>query len=294
VAQVSDEQVPAPGQRTFTRADDVIDLRDLSPATTETCNALALSLREGDLEAAERLFGFLGQMQPDRRLLLSELVQPMLRDELARMTRDPQQQAAFVSAARDLFMRRRSPMVDVSRDGVLLCGRRDDPDVLSLHMVSLLLDEVGIPAQVHETADADGIERLARDGLRRALCLTMSLAWDYADLVQAMRRRHVAVMVVGERVQDEPNMLPMLEAPEASWRVSEIAGTLMYVRGPLTACEAQVLKLVADGHTNVHIAHELDISVSAVKARLEGVFTKLSAADRAHAVAIALRRHWIR
>jgi len=200
----------------------------------------------------------------------------------------------FVAAARDLFMRLRSLMVDVSRDGVLLCGRRDDPDVLILHMVSLLMDEVGIPAQVHETADADGIERLAREGFRRAVCLTTSLAWEYADLVEQMRRRHLAVVVVGATAWDASDAQRIPEAPTACWRVSEIAANLMYLRGPLTACEAQVLKLVADGHTNLHIAHELDISVSAVKSRLEGAFVKLSAADRAHAVAIALRRHWIR
>lgn len=273
---------------------DVIDLRDSSPATTELCNALALSLRDGDLDAAERLFGFLGQLQSDRRLLLGELLQPMLRDELASLASAPARADVLVGAARDLFLRHRGRMVDASRDGVLLCGRRDDADVLILYMVALLLDEVGIPAQIHETADAGGIERLMREGSRRAVCMTTSLAWEYADLVERMRRRQLAVIVVGESVHDNPALHQELRASAAGWRVSEVAGTLMYVRGPLTAAEAQVLKLVADGHTNQHIAHEIGISVSAVKARLEAVFAKLSAADRAHAVAIALRRHWIR
>jgi DNA-binding NarL/FixJ family response regulator len=54
-----------------------------------------------------------------------------------------------------------------------------------------------------------------------------------------------------------------------------------------------VLRLAADGYTNVRIAHELDISVSAVKARLESGYAKLGAGDRTHAVAIALRQRWI-
>jgi DNA-binding NarL/FixJ family response regulator len=52
--------------------------------------------------------------------------------------------------------------------------------------------------------------------------------------------------------------------------------------------------LAADGYTNARMAHELDVSVSAVKARLESSFVKLNAADRTHAVSIALRQHWIR
>jgi DNA-binding NarL/FixJ family response regulator len=51
--------------------------------------------------------------------------------------------------------------------------------------------------------------------------------------------------------------------------------------------------LASDGYTNVRIAHELDVSLSAVKARLEASYAKLRAADRTHAVAIALRQHWI-
>lgn len=294
MARTSDASARSGGAATPVQSVGVIDLRDVSPAATETCNALALALRAGDLAAAERLFGFLGQIQTDRRLLLSELVQPMVREELFGMRNDPAQRATFIDAARVLFLRQRTRIVDASRDGVLLCGRRDDVDVLILHMVSLLLDEVGIPSQVHETADADGIERLARDGFRRAVGLTASLALEYADLAERMRRRQLAVMVVGQETGDSATIELPHGAVAAGWRVSEIAATLMYLRGPLTASEAQTLKLVADGHTNQHIAHELGISVSAVKGRLEAVFVKLSAADRAHAVAIALRQHWIR
>jgi len=294
VPQLSEDQAPSGDEQVRAQTVEVLDLRDLSPATAELCSALALSLRAGDLVAAERLFGFLAQLQPDRRLLLSELVQPMLRDEISGLRTDPAGLTVFIGAARDLFLCQRSRLAGAAQDGVLLVGRRDDPDVLILHMVSLLLDEIGLPAQVHETAHAEGIERLLRTGSRRALCLTASLAWEYAELVERMRRRQFAVMVVGESAFDDPDMCRLLGARAAGWRVSEIAGTLMYMRGPLTAAEAQALKLVADGHTNQHIAHELGISVSAVKARLEAVFVRLSAADRAHAVAIALRCRWIR
>jgi DNA-binding NarL/FixJ family response regulator len=76
--------------------------------------------------------------------------------------------------------------------------------------------------------------------------------------------------------------------------MGEAVDALLQLRGPLTPAEVTVLRLAADGYTNVRIARELGLSVSAVKARLEGSYSKLNAADRTHAVAIALRRRWIR
>jgi DNA-binding NarL/FixJ family response regulator len=86
----------------------------------------------------------------------------------------------------------------------------------------------------------------------------------------------------------------------SSWVAGRVSGlgeavdAVLQLRGPLTPAEVTVLRLAADGYTNVRIAHELGISVSAVKARLEGSYSKLNAADRAHAVAIALRQRWMR
>jgi two-component system NarL family response regulator len=76
--------------------------------------------------------------------------------------------------------------------------------------------------------------------------------------------------------------------------MGEAVDALLQLRGPLTPAEVTVLRLAADGYTNVRIARELGLSVSAVKARLEGSYSKLGAADRTHAVAIALRHRWIR
>jgi len=76
--------------------------------------------------------------------------------------------------------------------------------------------------------------------------------------------------------------------------LGEAVDALLQLRGPLTAAETAVLRLAADGYTNVRIARELGVSVSAIKSRLEGSYSKLRAQDRTHAVSIALRRRWIR
>lgn len=61
----------------------------------------------------------------------------------------------------------------------------------------------------------------------------------------------------------------------------------------LTAQEIEVLRLAADGCTNQDIAKHTRQSVETVKLRLRRVFQKLGAADRANAVAMAMRRNLI-
>jgi DNA-binding NarL/FixJ family response regulator len=61
----------------------------------------------------------------------------------------------------------------------------------------------------------------------------------------------------------------------------------------LTAQELEVLRLVADGLTNQEIAAQMHHSLESVKLRLRRSFQKLGANDRAHAVAVAVRRSLI-
>jgi len=61
----------------------------------------------------------------------------------------------------------------------------------------------------------------------------------------------------------------------------------------LTAQEIEVVRLAAEGMSNQEIARSTGQSVETVKLRLRRCFQKLGAADRANAVALALRRHLI-
>lgn len=54
--------------------------------------------------------------------------------------------------------------------------------------------------------------------------------------------------------------------------------------------EVDVLRLVAEGNSNKHVAKELAISEETVKCYMKTIFAKLGARDRAHAVTIGLRR----
>jgi DNA-binding NarL/FixJ family response regulator len=58
---------------------------------------------------------------------------------------------------------------------------------------------------------------------------------------------------------------------------------------PLSRREAEVLRLIADGLANQAIADALTVSVETVRTHIKSLLRKLSARDRAHAVAVGFR-----
>lgn len=64
-------------------------------------------------------------------------------------------------------------------------------------------------------------------------------------------------------------------------------------RRTLTQRELQVLEALADGLPSKIIAHRLTLSEETIKSHLRSLYEKLGAADRAHAVSIALRQRLI-
>lgn len=68
----------------------------------------------------------------------------------------------------------------------------------------------------------------------------------------------------------------------------DLAGRL--TENELSVREMDVLRLVAMGSSNKRVGQLLNVTEDTVKAHMKGVLSKLGASDRAHAVAIALRR----
>jgi DNA-binding CsgD family transcriptional regulator len=271
--------------------DEGLDLRDVTSSVYETCSALGLSLREGDLVAAERLFSFLVDQIPDRRLVLTDVFQPLVASELDGC--GPAEARLFARTCHDLLVRLRRPPTSEA-GGVLLVASDEGREALAMHMVALMLDEFSVPSVVFVEHDVDALAVRARSGSETVACLALdaSVRSDTAArFARAMRNLRTVVLLRGPRVQDYRL---------SSWTAGRVGGlgeavdAVLQLRGPLTPAEVTVLRLAADGYTNVRIAHEIGISVSAVKARLEGSYSKLQAADRAHAVAIALRQRWMR
>jgi DNA-binding NarL/FixJ family response regulator len=73
----------------------------------------------------------------------------------------------------------------------------------------------------------------------------------------------------------------------ADLRLLDTGSSLVSVPGGLTAREVEVLRLVAQGHTNRQAAEELYISEKTVARHLANIFTKLDVSTRAAAVAWA-------
>lgn len=85
----------------------------------------------------------------------------------------------------------------------------------------------------------------------------------------------------------------VLAAEVQSGLVRELRERAQSERPVLSAREAEVLRLVADGRSNPEIASRLYISPSTVKTHVKAVCEKLGVSDRSAAVAEAMRRRII-
>ena len=63
---------------------------------------------------------------------------------------------------------------------------------------------------------------------------------------------------------------------------------------PLSPRQSEILSAIADGFSNAQIAEKLGIGPDMVKVHVNALCTKLGAANRAEAVAIALRKHLLK
>ena len=271
--------------------DEGLDLRDLTSAVYETCSALGLSLREGDLVAAERLFSFVLDQIPDRRLVLTDVLQPLVASELDAC--GPAEMKLFSRTCYELLIRLRRPPSNED-GGVLLVAPEEAIPALSMHMVALMLDEFAVPSMVFIEDDPDALAVRSRSGQETVACLAIGKSASGESVTRYVRAlRNMRTVVLTRESHTKDYRLSSWVA-DVVGGMGEAVDTVLQLRGPLTPAEVTVLRLAADGYTNVRIAHELGISVSAVKARLEGSYSKLKAADRAHAVAIALRQRWMR
>jgi len=61
-------------------------------------------------------------------------------------------------------------------------------------------------------------------------------------------------------------------------------------KNAVTRRQRQILQLYADGQRTARIAHQLGLSAETIRTHTKGLLARLGARDRAHAVAIGLRR----
>ena len=155
---------------------------------------------------------------------------------------------------------------------------RTQPDVLLLDVRMPEMDGIEVLKEV-----------LARYPEQKIVMLTTSLAEE--DIYQSLK-----LGAKGYVVKDNtPAKIveAILTVAEGGRYIEEVAQTAYEVRSGergLSPRELDVLKFVSKGYANTEIAELLGVSHNTVKNHLKAIFEKMGAADRAEAVALALRR----
>ena len=155
---------------------------------------------------------------------------------------------------------------------------RVKPDILLLDVRMPGMDGLAVLKEV-----------LARYPEQKVVMLTTSLAEE--DVYQSLK-----LGAKGYVVKDNaPAKIveAILTVAEGGRYIEEVAQTAYEVRSGergLSPRELDVLKFVSKGCANTEIAELLGVSHNTVKNHLKAIFEKMGAADRAEAVALALRR----
>jgi NarL family two-component system response regulator LiaR len=167
-------------------------------------------------------------------------------------------------------------------EALSLCGELE-PDVVLMDMLMPELDGVettlAIRSQRPEVRvlvlssyhDADQVQRAMQAGATGYLVKGVSAT----ELAEAIRAAYHGRPALG---------------PEAVQALVERSGSPPSgLVKDLTEREQEVLVLLANGLTNAGIAAQLTVSVSTVKYHVRGIYSKLGAANRAEATALALK-----
>jgi DNA-binding NarL/FixJ family response regulator len=152
------------------------------------------------------------------------------------------------------------------------------PDVTLMDLQMPGMDGVAATAAIRaECADARIMMLTTYSGDVHALRALQAGASGYLlkstirkELVEAIRAVHA-----GER------RIPREVADELAAHITDDA---------LSARELNVLQRVAAGNSNREVARQLAVSEDTVKSHMKNILSKLSARDRTHAVAIAVKR----
>jgi len=147
----------------------------------------------------------------------------------------------------------------------------------------------------------DGVEttQALLASLPRVQVLVLSSFYDPEMVQRAMQAGAIGYLVKGisanrlaQAIREAHAGRPSL-APEAVQALVHRPAPSPGLGNDLTEREREVLALLATGLTNVEVARRLTVSVSTVKYHLRGIYSKLGAANRAEAVALALENKLI-
>ncbi|RVW07841.1 DNA-binding response regulator [Prescottella agglutinans] len=173
---------------------------------------------------------------------------------------------------------------DTGEDAVTMAANRS-PDVV---MMDLALG-----------AGIDGVEAIRRIRAARSdqPVLVFTTYDTDADVVRALDAGAIGYLLKDSAPQDIFGAIRDAVAGRSALSPPVASRVLDRMRRPdqaLTAREAELLSLLAEGLTNKELGKRLFISEATVKTHLAHIYAKLGVDSRAAAVSIALRRDGIR
>lgn len=195
------------------------------------------------------------------------------------------------------------PDIDVvgeASDGEEACRLVADvlPDVVLMDLRMPVLDGAGATARItaeHPSvavlvlttyADDASVMGALRAGARGYLTKDASRAEVAAAVRSVARGQTTLAGEVGARLIGGLTGAA-LPSGEVEVSAAPTAGELRRRHPQLTAREAEVLALVAQGRSNAEIAASLFVSMATVKTHINALFAKLQVRDRAQAIALA-------
>lgn len=163
---------------------------------------------------------------------------------------------------------------------------REAVQMFQLHRPDVTLMDLQMP-------DMNGTEAIAeiRSEFPDARIIVLTTYTGDAQVLKALKAGARAYLLKGDVHLELLEMIRSVHAghkripPQIATELAEHAGD-----DPLSPREIDVLRLIAAGNSNKLIAYQLSISEATAKSHVANILSKLGANDRAHALAIAMKR----
>jgi NarL family two-component system response regulator LiaR len=145
--------------------------------------------------------------------------------------------------------------------------------------------------------DGHGVLAALRDAPHQPAVVVLTSATDDEDLVRAVQAGATSYLLKTAAAEDVIAAVRAAAAGSANLSPDLVTRLTRALRRPpppdpfqpLSPREREVLDLIARGHSNRQIAHELIIGEQTVKSHVSNILTKLDLQDRVQAAIFALR-----
>jgi DNA-binding NarL/FixJ family response regulator len=201
----------------------------------------------------------------------------------------------------------RDPSIAVVGEGTLTLAEEiaeHEPDVVVMELTSLHDEDpiAGVRVAAAGALDVDGagpalvVLTDESDPLRHAealdigVCALLPRSAEPAAILAAVSGAATGIVsIAADWARELVRVASGMARQDTTYAAAPPAAATNLVPA-LTAREIEVLRLIADGSANKHIAARLGISEHTVKFHVSSLFTKLRASTRAEAVVIGARR----